>query len=704
MVDVIRQQPTTSPAYAAELQLQKAGVKVHYYDKVKPAKLCDGSLKDSIIGCCLADVELVTRAGIVILPRTHIDILQGPEQANLLYLGKVEEKRLRIKTYAEQLEEVAVKARAEGREARFDPLFEEGNSTEDSLRSGDNHAKCQKKKTALPESPLASGTKNQVEVHADGELYVGEHNWQTLLKARYVLEPLANACYVTTAALTGVEGNGKSEVPEGGVSVLDLDEDVKKWLGGDVIGLKYIGEVEVDLRLLTDKNRDTVKRLTKITGTRCRVIESDRRAEVLGKKMCGHLAERMNEDLGSVCQGEVDIEHRLDEMLDAARAQEMSSAGLEEARQLIKEKWRNIWRLKLRPGDVANLPAMKIELEEGEKFELPRPYRRRYTPAEMRWWETRIAELCRVGVMRFSGSGQLSPSNLLPKKLDGVVLMDDFRLIVDLRNVNKKVKTEHYGIPKLDTIIHHLTGSGFFAKGDNVNGYWQLDLAEESRKYTAFDCPVGAVEHCRVPQGYKNAGPWFQKCFEGVLGELLWKAILQYLDDSLLHAKTEKELLRILDLYFAILDKHNIKLHPAKFTLFARKLTWCGKEISAEGVRRAPQKIATVLAMAEPKTLSEMMRFVYGIAWFRGHILRWAEISAPLYDIWKEALTPYKRKTMNNAKKFVLSEIPAWKNGGRAAFAEVKRALAESITTAFFDPEKKLVYLVTQMISCGVWS
>ena len=63
-----------------------------------------------------------------------------------------------------------------------------------------------------------------------------------------------------------------------------------------------------------------------------------------------------------------------------------------------------------------------------------------------------------------------------------------------------------------------------------------------------------------MPQGYKNAGPWFQKCFEGVLGEMLWKKIFQYLDDSLLHAKSEKELLQILDQYFAILAKYNIKL------------------------------------------------------------------------------------------------------------------------------------------------
>ena len=332
---------------------------------------------------------LVTRAGVVILPRTHIDILQGPEKANLLYLGKVEEKRLQLKTYAEQLEEVAVKARAKGKEARFEPLGEEEEGTKSFLHNKDAVCKCRATKKVLPEDPLQSGTASHSEVHADGELYAGEHNWQTLSKAVYVLEPLANACYVTTAALTGVKDWGKAQVPEGGVSVLDLDEDVKKWLGGEVAGLKYVGEVELDLRLLPDENRDAVRRLTKVKGARCRVIESDQQAVVLGKKMCGHLAERMSEDLGVADQGEVDfdgIEHRLDEMLDAAREQGMSKAGLERARLMIKEMWRNVWRLKLRPGDVANLPAMVIELEEGEKFELPRPYRRRYTPAEMRWW------------------------------------------------------------------------------------------------------------------------------------------------------------------------------------------------------------------------------------------------------------------------------------------------------------------------------
>ena len=90
--------------------------------------------------------------------------------------------------------------------------------------------------------------------------------------------------------------------------------------------------------------------------------------------------------------------------------------------------------------------------------------------------------------------------------------------------------------------------------------------------------------------------------------------------------------------------------------------------------------------MTEPTTVAELMNFVYGVAWFRGHIPYFAEIAGPLYDLIKEALEPYKKKTSANAKKVAM---PAWKEKGRAAFKAVKDALVQGIATAYFDPDKK---------------
>ena len=294
-----------------------------------------------------------------------------------------------------------------------------------------------------------------------------------------------------------------------------------------------------------------------------------------------------------------------------------------------------------------------------------------------------------MGVLRRSNSGKLSPSNLLPKKRDGVILTDDFRMIADMRNVNTKVRPMHFALPRLDTIVHHLAGSMCFAKGDKVNGYWQMDLEESSREYTAFDSSVGAFEHCRALQGYTNSGLWFQKGMEGVLRELLWIIVLLYLDDSLIHAKDEEGLLDALEKFFARLDEHNIKLHPAKFVLFARALTWCGKQVSKGGIKPAPHRAEAVRKMGDPETLADMMSFVYGTAWFSNHIIDFAKIAAPLYDMWKDALAPCKRKTKAMAKRFKLVHMPAWKQGGKAAFENVKKGLIGAIETSFFDPKLK---------------
>ena len=179
----------------------------------------------------------------------------------------------------------------------------------------------------------------------------------------------------------------------------------------------------------------------------CRVVDSEVPALVIGRKIHGHLLDRKAEEMEFASSGEIDHDGvilRLEEMLDSARAEGMSAKGLLRSRAMITKRFYNIWRLKLQPGDVADMPPLEINLKDKETFELPKPYRRRYTPAEMDWWRRRTAELCRVGVMRPSNMGQLSPSNLLPKKREGVILTDDFRLIADMRGVNKQVRPMHF--------------------------------------------------------------------------------------------------------------------------------------------------------------------------------------------------------------------------------------------------------------------
>lgn len=164
-------------------------------------------------------------------------------------------------------------------------------------------------------------------------------------------------------------------------------------------------------------------------------------------------------------------------------------------------------------------------------------------------------------------------------------------------------------------------------------------------------CLLGIFEYCRLPMGYKNSAEWFQRCLQRILQSLIYKGIIQYIDDTLLYGKDENELLDRLEEYFNILLKHNVKLHPGKFTLFSRRLKWCGKEISQDGVKPDEDRVAAARNMPEPVDLAELMSFVYGVALFRNHLPRFAEVAAPLYDLWKDTLSKYQKKTPRAEQK-----------------------------------------------------
>ena len=148
------------------------------YDKPRPAKLADGSIKDLVTGYCVADVELVTRAGPVILVRNHIDILDGPETSNLLYIGEAEERRLKLKSYAQQLEELAAKkglAKKQDKEVCREGCSHEVKSREVKgsacLGPGEEKTEeCSRYKAALSNKPVVT----------DGKACVGNHNWKVL--------------------------------------------------------------------------------------------------------------------------------------------------------------------------------------------------------------------------------------------------------------------------------------------------------------------------------------------------------------------------------------------------------------------------------------------------------------------------------------------------------------------------------------------
>ena len=77
--------------------------------------------------------------------------------------------------------------------------------------------------------------------------------------------------------------------------------------------------------------------------------------------------------------------------------------------------------------------------------------------------------------------------------------------------------------------------------------------------------------------------------------------ILQYIDDTLLFVKIESELLDVLETYFEVLLRYNVKLYPGKFVIYSKEIEWGDNHMSAAGVGPSPNLVKAVQEMPEPQ-------------------------------------------------------------------------------------------------------
>ena len=84
-----------------------------------------------------------------------------------------------------------------------------------------------------------------------------------------------------------------------------------------------------------------------------------------------------------------------------------------------------------------------------------------------------------------SSCSHASPLVIVPKKEGGI------RIAVDYREVNQFLKVSANQLPYQNMLFQQLSGQKFNAKIDNLWGYHQLKLSDESSKVTAIITPFG---------------------------------------------------------------------------------------------------------------------------------------------------------------------------------------------------------------------
>ena len=307
----------------------------------------------------------------------------------------------------------------------------------------------------------------------------------------------------------------------------------------------------------------------------------------------------------------------------------------------------------------------------------PIPFKERYRriPPQL-YDEAReyLQEMLRLGAIRKSCSPWASTIVLVRKK------NGKLRFCIDLRKLNSKTLKDSYALPRIEQTLEHLKGSKVFSTLDLTSGYWQVEMAEECKQFTAFTVgPLGFYECEAMPFGANNAPATFQRLMEECLGDLNLNWCIVYLDDVIVFSSTPEEHLERLEAVFKKLSEAGLKLKPSKCKFFQSSLTYLGHLISEEGIATDPSKIQAVKEWPVPESVSQVKSFLGFVGYYRRFIKGFSKIAKPRY-----ALT---KGLESQSKKVTQRAMVIWGEEEQKAFDQLKQACITASILGYPDYE-----------------
>ncbi len=268
-----------------------------------------------------------------------------------------------------------------------------------------------------------------------------------------------------------------------------------------------------------------------------------------------------------------------------------------------------------------------------------------------------------------SESGFYSRYFLVPKKDGGL------RPILDLRRLNLALLRQPFRMITLKQILSQIRTEDWFCSLDLKDAYFHIQIAPHHRRFLRFAFEGVAYQYTVLPFGLSLAPRTFTKCMDAALSPLrqMGIRILNYLDDWLILAQSEVELLSHRTLILSHLEHLGLRVNFAKSALSpSQRISFLGTVLDSAHMRAvitperalAIQKLAATFKSDTARPLKVFQRMlglmaaaspVLQLGLLRMHPLqRWLKPRVP-HNAWRHgrlhirvnqacvtALTPWK--------------------------------------------------------------
>lgn len=244
------------------------------------------------------------------------------------------------------------------------------------------------------------------------------------------------------------------------------------------------------------------------------------------------------------------------------------------------------------------------------------------------------------------------------------------RLCLDPKFLNEAIERERSYIPTQEDIKCRLQGKSVFTVLDMKEGFYHVELSDESTKLCTFATPFGRFKFLRMPFGISSAPEVFQKIastvFDGIEG------VTVYFDDVIIAAPNSKIHDELLEVVMHRAYNWGVKFNKEKIQFKQKSVNYVGLVFSEEGVSADPKHLEAMQNMPEPKNVREVQMILGLCSYLSEFVPKLAELTAPL-------------------RKLIKKDIKwSWGTEETTAFKMLKKAVTNSPILGIFDPNKDL--------------
>jgi hypothetical protein len=237
-----------------------------------------------------------------------------------------------------------------------------------------------------------------------------------------------------------------------------------------------------------------------------------------------------------------------------------------------------------------------------------------------------LLQMMRDDIIEESDSPYASPIVCVRKK-DGSI-----RICADLRGVNALTIADEYPASDMRGILEKAAGCVYITGLDLQQAFFQVELAAESRPYTAFRTPFGLYQYTVLPNGARNSSKCFQR-----LADLILRGAEDYaaahVDDFIVFSKTWDEHMEHLHDILTRLRRANLTAKLSKCQFAKRSLKVLGHLIEDGVLKPDPDKINAIADYPVPKTKRQVRAFLGMGNWYNRFIPNFGNKAAPLTEL-----------------------------------------------------------------------